>query len=635
MTYSEQIDIFKQWLTKHRCGLIFLVHGILAAFAYTGAFLLRFDGWIVPEFQDFWLQTLPLIVLIKLLSIRYFRLYTGLWRYAGLNDLVRLFKAVFSASVASIVLVLLIYGHGFPRSVFVIDFLLTLVFFGGLRFLNRFHREFIKSAFTQHDNEHRVLILGAGDTGDMAIRTLKKDFGHDYQVVGFLDDDPAKHKLRIHDVPVLGTLKDARKLIEEYSITDLIFAIADPPKSVLRNIVNDCASENIAFHIMPTFHDVVSGRLVRQGIRNIQVEDLLGRDPIHLDHEAVEESMQGQNVLITGGGGSIGSELARQVAACNPAKLVLLDVSENALYEIDQELKRDYGELNRVPLIADIKHRDVVKNVLQEHKPDIVYHAAAFKHVPLMEQHPDEAVLNNIFGTLYLAEAATEAGVDKFIMISTDKAVRPSSIMGATKRCAELIMSAFNSELTKCISVRFGNVLGSNGSVVPLFRNQIAQGGPVTVTDPEMTRYFITIPEAVELVLQAGNIGQGGEVFVLDMGDPIKIVDLARNMIELSGLEVNTDIAIEYIGLRPGEKLHEELVACDEEVVNTSVPKIMAHRTNGKNKSDIDKLYQELQELKHAVYNRQIAETKRLIWQCVKQHDNELNSGNQNNSTSP
>ena len=626
---SKQLNTFKHWLTNHRTGLIFLIHGILAAFAYTGAFLLRFDSWIAPEFRDFWLQTLPVVVSIKLLSIMYFRLYTGLWRYAGLNDLVRLFKAVLSASVVAIVMVLLIYGHGFPRSVFIIDFLLTLVFFGALRFLNRFYREFLKSAFQRQYNEHRVFILGAGDTGDMAIRTLKKDFGQDYTVVGFLDDDPAKHNLRLHDVPVLGNLEDAPKLIHQYNVTDLIFAIADPPKSLIRNIVNDCASENVEFHIMPTFHDVVSGRLIRQGIRNIEVEDLLGRDPIHLNHDAVERNLQGKRVLITGGGGSIGSELARQVAACNPAQLILLDISENALYEIEQELKRNYHELNHLPIIADIKHQDVIKNVLQEYKPDIVYHAAAFKHVPLMEQHPDEAVLNNIFGTLYLAEASTEAGVDKFIMISTDKAVRPSSIMGATKRYAELIMSAFNSEQTKCISVRFGNVLGSNGSVVPLFRNQIAHGGPVTVTDPEMTRYFITIPEAVELVLQAETIGTGGEVFVLDMGDPIKIVDLARNMIELSGLEVNTDIAIKYIGLRPGEKMHEELVAHDEEVVNTSVPKIMAHHTQHKNKTDTDKLYRQLQELKDAVYSRQITETKRLVWQCIKQYDSDLNPGKQ------
>ncbi|MFW6413955.1 MAG: polysaccharide biosynthesis protein, partial [Verrucomicrobiota bacterium] len=605
MNQQQQLKKIKSCLAKHRLIIIFAVHAFLGALAYTSAFLLRFDsfaGWLDTQYYKFWLNTLPLAIGLKLVAIWYFRLYAGLWRYAGINDLIRLLKAVVGSSVALIITVLIFYGHGLPRSVFVIDFLLTLALFGGLRFTHRFYRESLRTRPGNNDTTHRVLILGAGDTGEMAVRTLSKDFGSDYCIVGFLDDDPTKHKLRIHDIPVLGPLSEAMDKINDLGVTDVVFAIPDPPKSILRTIVNSCSAANINFHIMPTFHDVVSGRLVREGIRNVEVEDLLGRDPIHLNHEAVENDLAGKTVLITGGGGSIGSELARQVAAYNPRQLVLLDVSENTLYGIDRELSSAYKDLNLHSLIGDIKHPDVIHTVFEEYRPDIVYHAAAFKHVPFMEQHPDEAVLNNVFGTLYLAEAAVAAGIEKFVMISTDKAVRPSSIMGATKRCAELIMSAFNSEKTKFLSVRFGNVLGSNGSVVPLFRQQIGRGGPVTVTHPEISRYFITISEAVELVLHAGNIGKGGEVFVLEMGQPVKIVDLAKSMIELSGLEVDKDIAIEFTGLRPGEKLHEELIAYEEEVTPTSVPKILAHCTNGKEKETKNTLYTKLATLKEAAY---------------------------------
>lgn len=624
MNKNHKLQNLKRTLTEQRRFIIFAVHALLAATAYTASFLLRFDsfdGWLDSPYYKFWLQSLPAAIFFKLAAIWYFRLYTGLWRYTGINDLIRLLKAVTGSSVALIIAVLIFYGPGLPRSVFVIDFLLTLALFGGLRFAHRFYRESLRTRPGANGSKHRVLILGAGDTGEMAVRTLTKDFGNDYCIVGFLDDNPSKHKLRIHDIPVLGSLSETMEKVNDFSVTDVVFAIPDPPKSVLRHIVNSCSTADINFQIMPTFHDVVSGRIIMQGIRHIEVEDLLGRDPIHLDHEAVQDDLSGKTVLITGGGGSIGSELARQVAAYNPGKLVLLDISENTLYGIDRELTSAYKGLTLYSLIGDIKHPDVVHNVFEQYKPDIVYHAAAFKHVPFMEKHPDEAVLNNVFGTLYLAEAANSAGVEKFVMISTDKAVRPSSIMGATKRCAELIMSAFNSEKTQFLSVRFGNVLGSNGSVVPLFRKQIASGGPVTVTHPEISRYFITISEAVELVLHAGNIGKGGEVFVLEMGQPVKIVDLAKSMIELSGLEVDKDITIEYTGLRPGEKLHEELVAYEEEVVPTSVPKILAHYAGAKEQETKNKLYTKLATLKDAAYGRKTGQVRRLVWEFISEHD--------------
>jgi FlaA1/EpsC-like NDP-sugar epimerase len=364
----------------------------------------------------------------------------------------------------------------------------------------------------------------------------------------------------------------------------------------------------------------LTGRQQPQRLREVRVEDLLGRDPVQLDRTVVGKNLEGRCVLVTGAGGSIGSELVRQIARYRPSRLILVDAAETPLFEINNELAEMAPDLDRVCIIADIKHADLVDKIFEEHKPHRVFHAAAYKHVPLMEAHPVEAVFNNIFGTRAVARAAVEHKAESFVMISTDKAVRPTSIMGATKRCAELIVALMNGCGTRFITVRFGNVLGSTGSVVPIFRKQIAKGGPVRVTHPDVTRFFMTIPEAVELVLQAGSIGEGGEVFILDMGEPVKIVDLARSMVELSGYELGTDIGIEFTGLRPGEKLYEELVAYGEDVQPTSIPKVMVHRVPH-SRLDEDELAGQMKQLEKAAMDCDDAVTISMLWEIVQGHD--------------
>lgn len=619
---------------RNRRFFVLLIHGLLGGVAYTLAIAFRFE-WInhyltgSPQealYFNLWVQTLPLAILVRIATIYYFRLHRGLWRYASINDLVLLLKSVTLGTIVLIVTVLYLHGHEFPRTVFINDWLLTMAFFGGLRFFRRVYAEVMYPMAKNIGCEKRkALIVGAGDNGEMAVRALLNDFKGQFYVIGFVDDDPSKQGARIHDIPVLGTLDETNELAVEFKITDVVFAIPNPNKKLLRDIVNACSQLNVRFLIMPTFNDMLSGNLVRQEIRNVELDDLLGRDPINLDRELVNSHLRGRDVMITGAGGSIGSELTRQVAACEPRRILLLEFAENALFEINQELINSYSELEIEPLIGDIKDEKVVDYFFKEYKPEVVYHAAAYKHVPLMEGSPLQCIANNVFGTLNLVRAARKYETERFVMISTDKAVRPVNIMGASKRLAEiLVASRQESRRTKFISVRFGNVLGSSGSVIPTFRKQIARGGPVTVTHSEITRYFITIPEAVELVLQSGVIGKGGEVFVLDMGEPVKIMDLARNMIELSGLRVNEDIKIECTGLRPGEKMYEELVAYGEEVKQTEVPKLMLHNPSSAENISRSLIDDELCELNKAVSEWDYEKSIKLLWSIICNHDQDL-----------
>ncbi len=628
-----------------------LVHGLLGALAFTITLALRFEwplhfsNWLAENpvaayatrmewFRalreagallhfNFWLNTLWLVFLIRMLTVFYFRLHKGVWRYAGMNDLLLIIKAVTLGTIALIAAIIIFHGREFPRAIFLNDWLLTMAFFGGLRFSRRLYSEFMyPMAKNIGSGERRTLIVGADNTGEMAVRALLNDFQGQFYVVGFVDDDPGKQGARIHDIPVLGTLDQTGQLAVDLEVTDVVFAIPNPQKKVMRQIVDACSQLDIRFLIMPTFNDMISGKLVRQEIRSVDVEDLLGRDPITLDQEPVQRYLHCKRVMVTGAGGSIGAELARQVAAHRPDQLMLLEFAENSLFEIHQELRSLYPDLTIVPLIGDIKNEPTVDRFFAQYRPQVVYHAAAYKHVPLMETYPAECVLNNVIGTAHLTAAAVKYEIEGFIMISTDKAVRPTSIMGASKRVAELLVaSRQNHGKTKFTSVRFGNVLGSSGSVVPTFRKQIARGGPLTVTHPEITRYFITIPEAVELVLQAGVAGKGGEVFVLDMGEPVKIVDLARNMIELSGLRENEDIKIVFTGLRPGEKMYEELIACGEEVSPTDVPKVMVHNPSSSENLDRPMIDREIEELRAGAYERNEEKTVELLWRIVKNHD--------------
>ncbi|MDD4737538.1 MAG: nucleoside-diphosphate sugar epimerase/dehydratase, partial [Kiritimatiellae bacterium] len=460
-----------------------------------------------------------------------------------------------------------------------IDYILCLGFLLGIRLSIRiFREEWKKTRSTFLVRQKRILIVGAGDVGETATRMLERDVETVYSIVGFLDDNKSKQSMMIRGYPILGGMDDAAKLVREHQVTDVLFAISNVPKQLVRQVIDSCEGEKLSFRILPVFHDILTGDTAMDNIRGIQLEDLLGREPAHLDTFIVKNDVTGRCVMVTGAGGSIGSELCRQVMSFSPSRIVLLDAAETPLFEIERELialKRN--DLEIIPALCSVTDEEGLDCLMRKWTPDIIYHAAAYKHVPMLEGHPLRAILNNVYGTMNLLNIAVRCGVKRLVMISTDKAVRPANVMGATKRLAEMLVSSVKAEKTVTTVVRFGNVLGSNGSVVPIFKKQLEAGGPITVTHPEMTRFFMTIPEAVELVLHAGSMGHGGEVYILDMGEPVKIVELARKMIKLSGKMEEVDIAIEFTGMRPGEKMYEELVAHGEEVLLTTVEKIKMH----------------------------------------------------------
>lgn len=562
----------RRWITTS-------INAGLGAAAFVLAYFIRFECTQIPTQQmASLLAALPFVIGIKTLAVLCFGLTSGMWRYASLSDLYRVLKAVSIGSGAFILVDIFILGGHTPRSVYVLDFILTICFYLGIKILVRTFREVFRPA-PSADIGRRTLIVGAGDAGEQALRQLENERGMGYVVVGFLDDDPKKRGLSIHGVPILDSIDHVAQVIEQYMITEVLISISSANKAFVRSIVDNCAGHKINFRLIPVFKDLITGHFDIDRMRALRVEDLLGRDPIKLDSSRVKKDVEGRCVLVTGAGGSIGSELARQIAAFSPRRLVLLDIAESPLFEIDRELKDRYPNIEIYPAIVDIRHADEVDETFKAFRPQHVYHAAAFKHVPLMEAHPRHAVRNNIAGTLNLVMAANLYEANRFVLISTDKAVKPSSIMGATKRICERVVLSNTSPGTCFAAVRFGNVLGSNGSVIPIFQKQIAAGGPVQVTHPEMTRYFMTIPEAVELVLQAGSIAQPGDTFVLDMGEPVRIMDLARRMIELSGMVPGKDMEIEITGLRPGEKLVEELVDYGEDLTATPIEKVnVLHR---------------------------------------------------------
>ena len=570
-------------LFRYRTILLVALHLILVCASYLLAFVLRFmDEAVIPPWAlGVFIDTLPWIVLFRLLAFGYYRLYRGWWRYVGMRDLFALLKATAVSSLTfAAMLVLLGHTQNFPRSVLVLDAVLTIVLIGGMRFSLRALQENRRRAPRERVRLRRVLIIGAGDAGEMLLREMHNNPRLGYLPVGFVDDDERKQGFLIHGVEVLGTTASLPRILERHAADELIIAIPSASRAAIQALVNRCLESNLPFKIVPSIAALSDGRSHVSQLRPVRVEDLLGREPVHLDTSRIRRDIAGRRVIITGAGGSIGSELARQVAEYGPATLVLIERSESALFLIEQELRRRHPELDMRAAICDIQDEEDCACRFRELRPEIVYHAAAYKHVPLMEGHLAHAVRNNVFGTLQVARLAQQYGA-KFVLISTDKAVSPSNVMGATKRLAEkLVLSLNGSARSHFVAVRFGNVLGSNGSVVPLFTQQIADGGPVTVTHPETTRYFMTIPEAVGLVLQASVLEEARDrIVMLEMGEPVKIVDLARNLIRLSGLQPDTDIPIVFTGLRPGEKLHEQLTADAEETVATEYEKIRIVRT--------------------------------------------------------
>lgn len=500
-------------------------------------------------------------------------LYQGYLRYAGLDDLARLARAVIYRTVGLIVVFYALDFFGLSRAVIAISTMLLLLFAGALRLAPRFHREFFSSR--RRSAAPRAIIIGAGDTGEALLRELRKRAEADLNPVGFIDDDPEKRGAKIHGVPVIGTSDGLAALIEASGAREVVVAIPSLPAPEMRRIFEICRAAGVRLRTVPTRGELERGAARLGQIRAVEVEDLLGRDVVALDQVILRGGLHHRRVLITGAAGSIGRELAYQVVSYDPEALILIDRNENNLFYLEHDL-RDRHPAGRVEfLVADVADQVRMKEIFRQSRPEVVLHAAAYKHVPLMEANPLEALKNNVLATRGLAEIASESGVERFIYISTDKAVRPTSVMGATKRLGERLVKSLSRGGTRFMAVRFGNVLGSDGSVVPTFRRQIAAGGPVTVTHPEATRYFMTIQEAVQLVLTAGAMGEGGETFLLRMGEPVRIVDLATNLIELSGLQPERDIQIVFTGLRPGEKLHEELQAVHEEALPTSNEKIM------------------------------------------------------------
>jgi FlaA1/EpsC-like NDP-sugar epimerase len=506
-----------------------------------------------------------------------YKLYHKVWQYASIGEILAIAKAVTFTIASAAFMQELVFHHMYVR-VLLITWMLHMLLIGGSRFSWRMIRDNIMN---RQKNMKRTLIIGAGSGGTMVARQLLNNSKVDLKPVAFIDDDRNKHRLEILGIPVVGDSNVIVQAVNKYHIDHIIIAIPSLNKKEINRIYQECAKTNAKTQIMPKLEDVMTGKVSVNEFRDVQVEDLLGREPVELDIDSISEYITGKTVLVTGAGGSIGSEICRQICKFKPGKIVLVGHGENSIYLIDMELRQMYQDhIEIVPVIGDIQDRARMFEIMEEHRPYVVYHAAAHKHVPLMEYNPREAVKNNIFGTKNVAEAADTFGVHTFVLISSDKAVNPPNVMGATKRFAELIIQSLAQQSqTKFVAVRFGNVLGSRGSVIPLFKKQIQAGGPVTVTHPDMTRYFMTIPEASRLVIQAGTLARGGEVFVLDMGEPVKIVDLAKNLIKLSGYSIE-EIGIKFSGLRPGEKMYEELLNENEIHPEQIFPKIHIGKAN-------------------------------------------------------
>jgi len=558
-----------------------VLDALILALADIAGLLIRFDMAVPQDAATSTLYAMVFTIPLRVVILAAFGMYQRLWQYSSVRDLIVVTAAVSSSYVVVMAMVMISPRLSWSRGAALISYMVALGLVGASRLHTRLRAEFANHRAANGRSNGTsssgctVLIVGAGSAGAMVAKELANHPEIGKRAVGFIDDDPSKANSVLMGLPVLGTRDGIRRVIHDYGVNEVIVAMPSAPGGVIRATMDACKDLKVRIKTLPGVYELVDGKVSVKQLRDIQIEDLLGREPVDLDLDQIGAYLAGQTVLVTGAGGSIGSEICRQITRFKPKSIVLLGHGENSIFEIEQELDRRHPGQHTVAVIADVRDEHRIGRVFEQYKPDVVFHAAAHKHVPLMEANPEEALTNNVFGTRNVARAADKHGARRFVMISTDKAVNPVSVMGMSKRVAEMVVQAIGStSQTKFMAVRFGNVLGSRGSVVPVFRKQIAEGGPVTVTHPDMTRYFMTIPEAVQLVIQAGAMGKGGEVYVLDMGEPIKITRLAEEIIRLSGMEPGKDMEIVYTGVRPGEKLFEEILTTEEVATSTKHKKI-------------------------------------------------------------
>lgn len=669
MSYPSTLRIFKSYMRfaplryKQNFLMVLLIDVLVIILAFIFSLLLRFDGILTTEYFEQAQILIPCLLCLKLPIFYFFGLYNGMWRYTSLSDLFSILKATLTSSALLFVSLMLINRfEGFSRGVFVIDALLTFVLLASNRTLIRCFYQYgniplanhspnnIESSSTHTSAEKKILLIGAGNTADKIIRETQENRKLSYKVIGLVDDDHRKTGLKIHGKQIFGPLDRLESIVAEQQPDELLIAISTISGNEMSRIVNACHKTGIPFKTLPGLHELIDGEVTVQASREVSYTDLLGRPSVQLEQDEIGRCLSGKTVLVTGAGGSIGSELCRQIIKFGPERIILFDSGEENLYNIQMKLEHEHKYRNIIPILGKIQNRRLLENLFCNYSPSIVFHAAAYKHVPLIEKNPWEAVFNNVFAVRNVIEASINHEVERFVLVSTDKAVRPTNVMGATKRLTELLMLAYSQQnwhpilsqdrekylnhngpikenqpqthKTTFMAVRFGNVLGSSGSVIPLFKQQIKQGGPLTVTHPEITRYFMSIEEAAQLILQAGIMGHGGEIFILKMGEPVKILKLAQDLIRLSSKQSRHGIDIEFVGIRPGEKLYEELITDGEGIVGTDHEKIMVLRGDGKPYSELKEPLRRLAERALAHDARGI---KEVLSEIIPEYTPDLN----------
>lgn len=624
-------NMFSQ-LKNPKFYLVLFGDALIFALAHIAAYLFRFEFSLNPFYIQQIQSVLVWLIPLKLIVFLSFGLYRGMWRYISVRDFWFIAQATFVSTLLIMAIMLYINRfEGYSRAVFVIDGVLTFLFIGGLRMAIRLYFTMyttsrISPVSFPKINFKKVLIIGAGAAGEKILREIIENYQLHYKVIGFVDDDPEKKGRSIHGIPVIGSVDNLAYVLEKEEVQEILIAIPSASGDQIRHVVEVCQSCAVSYKIVPGIGELIDGRVSVKILRDISYEDLLGRPQVHLDVTGIRNYLDGKTVLISGCGGSIGSELCRQVIKFQPNLLILLDASESNLFDIQMELQNEKYFRRCEAILGHVQNQHLMNDLFKKYRPQVVFHAAAYKHVPMLEKNPWEAVFNNIVGSRMAMEMSLKHHVERFVLVSTDKAVRPTNVMGASKRVTELIMQSLQGNGTRFMAVRFGNVVGSSGSVIPLFRRQIEQGGPVTVTHPEVNRYFMTIPEASQMILQAGAMGEGGEVFILRMGTPVKIADMARDLIRLSGKEPGIDIKIIFTGLREGEKLYEELITVGEDILPTGHEKVMVLRSsNHCNDSQIllktrEKLNKEIDELAKDAQRHDTKTIKKKLKEIVPEY---------------